>query len=176
MDACPSSLIDNIIIVCVCIDSSDAFVILLPLLLLLLLLFDGSIIKFVPKRTRRGRSDNSAAAAQRHGQALSGRLSAARRRRPAMIIIITWSVWRVARIRGFGTWHVFSILFWLVVIRGVVRLRYYIIIMLHCRARTDDAAASLQFIEIRIAVVGTYDIRFVKYFRRAPKKLHLVFF
>lgn len=84
-----------ILLLCVCIDSSDAFVILLPLpllLLLLLLLFDGSIIKFVPKRTRRGRSDN-AAAAQRHGQALSGRLSAARRRRPAaMIIIITWSV------------------------------------------------------------------------------------
>lgn len=115
-----------------CIDSSDAFVILLPLplLLLLLLLFDGSIIKFVPKRTRRGRSDN-AAAAQRHGQALSGRLSAARRRRPAMIIIITWSVWRVARIRGFKTWHVFSIF---ILTRRDPRSGIQYNIILHCRA------------------------------------------
>jgi hypothetical protein len=157
-----------ILLLCVCIDSSNAFVILLPLplLLLLLLLFDGSIIKFVPKRTRRGRSDN-AAAAQRHGQALSGRLSAARRRRPAIIIIIiiiiiTWSVWRAARIRGFGTWHVFSILFSLVVIRGVVyNILYYV---------TLSRAAS-RFIEISIAVVRHSFCIILWYFERAPKSL-----
>lgn len=91
-----------------CIDSPNASVILLPLpllLLLLLLLFDGSIIKFVPERTRR--SDN-AAAAQRHGQALSGRLSAARRRRTVIIIIYVVGL-TDGPDSGFRTRHVFSI-------------------------------------------------------------------
>jgi len=133
--------------------------------LLLLLLFDGSIIKFVPERTRR--SDNSAAA-QRHGQALSGRLSAARRRRN------NHTRGRSDRRPGFGDPGLGTFSLFILTRRdprsGAYSnniIYYYFIVV----ARIDDFDS--RFIEISIAVVPSlsYDIRFVIFFAIFRRKV-----